>query len=517
MPQDMTPTYAVRTFAFVMLAGLLAGPSLAGAQTVRFVDTQLAAASCTTYSASTRTCGSGSAAANRDLQSASQAAQPGDVVLVRQGTFTVQFRPANSGLPLAPITFRAYSGETVTITNVSDVAIFLQATSYLVIDGFTVTNVVGWARLEDSNHITIQNSHFSTATAGGTTGGLKFVRSHDNKVLNSSLTDGNDDMMLQESDRNLIAGNTFTTGRHTLLNVSCSNFNVIRGNTFHNPTQKAVENFDCEATVSGQPVKLDATKHNVWEGNTFSGTKASSRDYDYNAMQYSGQNGIVRRNVYYDNLGGAVNFQVYSDEALYNYGHRVYNNTFYNNRCGAIAASGNSAPSRYYDNLVRNNLLYKNVNCSGSGSQTSIGNTTAVVLTNNAILTANPGFVNEAGHDLQLQAGSSQIDAAAFLTTAAAAGSGTSLRVSDAAYFHDGFGIDGEPGDLIQLAGQSERARIVAIDYTTNVLTLDRSLTWTSGQGVSLSYEGSAPDMGAFESGSSMRPPSTPTNLRIVP
>jgi hypothetical protein len=40
---------------------------------------------------------------------------------------------------------------------------------------------------------------------------------------------------------------------------------------------------------------------------------------------------------------------------------------------------------------------------------------------------------------------------------------------------------------------------ITSIDYDTHALTLDRPLTWTSGQGVALRYEGKAPDMGAFE------------------
>ena len=73
----------------------------------------------------TRSCGSGTAVAYRDLQSASLAGQPGDTVLVRQGTFTTQFIPRTSGLPSAAITFRAYAGETVTISNVNDPAIYL--------------------------------------------------------------------------------------------------------------------------------------------------------------------------------------------------------------------------------------------------------------------------------------------------------------------------------------------------------------------------------------------------------
>ena len=52
---------------------------------------------------------------------------------------------------------------------------------------------------------------------------------------------------------------------------------------------------------------------------------------------------------------------------------------------------------------------------------------------------------------------------------------------------------------MIQLEGQTQTATITAINYTTNQLTLSTSLTWTSGQGLSLAYNGSGPDLGSYE------------------
>jgi hypothetical protein len=71
------------------------------------------------------------------------------------------------------------------------------------------------------------------------------------------------------------------------------------------------------------------------------------------------------------------------------------------------------------------------------------------------------------------------------------------LPVENARFFTDGFGIT--IGDEIQLASTSQRATILSIDFSTNTLALDRDLTWKAGEGVSLSYEGSAPDIGAYE------------------
>ena len=51
----------------------------------------------------------------------------------------------------------------------------------------------------------------------------------------------------------------------------------------------------------------------------------------------------------------------------------------------------------------------------------------------------------------------------------------------------------------MQLAGGKRTVRVVAIDYSNNLLVLDQALAWSDGQGVALAYDGEAPDMGAFE------------------
>jgi parallel beta-helix repeat protein len=290
------------------------------------------------YDPSTRSCGNGSDVAYKTLNGAVAVARAGDTVLVRGGTFHETLSPPRSGEFHNYISFRSYRGETATLSGVNEPAIFLLNRSYLIIEGLAVTDVLGWGRVERSKNIIIRNNRFSAATAHGTTGGLKFVKSRDNRIVNNTFDEGNDSLVLQESDWNVVEGNTFTTARHSLLSVRCGNFNVIRGNRFHNTDQKAAEIYDCEG-VSDAPLKLDATKHNLFEGNAFTYSRGSSRDYRYNGIQYGGQNGIVRGNVFYGNQGGALNFQVYPQEALYNNGNHVFNNTFYDNRCYGMSAS----------------------------------------------------------------------------------------------------------------------------------------------------------------------------------
>jgi hypothetical protein len=50
----------------------------------------------------------------------------------------------------------------------------------------------------------------------------------------------------------------------------------------------------------------------------------------------------------------------------------------------------------------------------------------------------------------------------------------------------------------IQLA-DGQRARITNVNHEANLITVDRVLTWALNQGISLVYEGAAPDLGAYE------------------
>jgi hypothetical protein len=114
-----------------------------------------------------------------------------------------------------------------------------------------------------------------------------------------------------------------------------------------------------------------------------------------------------------------------------------------------------------------------------------------------------PRFTNAASRVFTLEPGSAAIDAGTTLTTTATSGSGTTVRLTDAGYFHDGYGmID---GDTIQIG--STIVTITAINYATNDIVVQPGLTWTAGQSVSFPYTGVAPDMGAFESGSIIEEP----------
>jgi hypothetical protein len=155
-------------------------------------------------------------------------------------------------------------------------------------------------------------------------------------------------------------------------------------------------------------------------------------------------------------------------------------------------------------NVVKSNIFYDNKN----GAVTYEGQVDPQVIENNWDQNAlDPGFVNPSASDpnnpslpdLHLRANSPSIDAAAYPTRITSAdGSATQFQVGDARYFMDGWGIPHVQGDEIQLAN-GQRARITNVNYETNMVTVDRVLTWTLNQGISLAYEGTAPDLGAYE------------------
>ncbi|MBN2517675.1 MAG: right-handed parallel beta-helix repeat-containing protein [Candidatus Altiarchaeota archaeon] len=76
----------------------------------KFVDLNIASASCTTYDPVTRSCSGGTKQAYKTLAVA-LSAQPGDIVCVRAGTYNEQLNPSASGTAASPITFKAYPGE----------------------------------------------------------------------------------------------------------------------------------------------------------------------------------------------------------------------------------------------------------------------------------------------------------------------------------------------------------------------------------------------------------------------
>ena len=110
-------------------------------------------------------------------------------------------------------------------------------------------------------------------------------------------------------------------------------------------------------------------------------------------------------------------------------------------------------------------------------------------------LVSDPLFTSLATRNVTLSASSPALNRGIPLTTAVGGATGTVITVGDSRWFSDGY--DMVQGDTIQIG--SNLAIIESINYGTNQITLDRTVTWTNGMSVSYPYLSTAPDLGACE------------------
>lgn len=257
-----------------------------------------------------------------------------------------------------------------------------------------------------------------------------------------------------------------------------------------------------------------ATKGLV-EGN-LSIDNSSSDNHFYLAQNEGGDHWIVRYNSTCRGQGG---FDQRLADQLY-----LYNNTFYDN---FAYMSGNNTTqagpwTTSLSNFALNNIWYKSTNTTiqiyatppGDGSLTKdydIWYLTGDPSETNDV-NADPLVVDPASCNFYLQSGSPAISAGGPLTTVHAddIGSGTSLVLTDAHWFQDGWaGVD---ADCISVGTVGNQTCITAIDYDTNIVTISPAITRSDGESVwlftrsdgSAALWTSAPPIGAF--------PQTPGN-----
>ncbi len=464
------------------------------------------------------------------LSTANTNAVAGDTIYLRGGTYSNQeIRPSSSGTSEGQrIVYTSYDQENVTIRD-SAYGIYIYKKSYITVNGINFYNLRRFMRIYAGHYNTISYSNFDTRSSqsGDWVGALIADDFNDSTPASENSTynwvhhctfyrwvygdyaehrgglldiGSWEEDPVDESYYNLIEDNMFAYGGHHTLGVY-SKYNVIRDNYFHNETNPA--NWAYEGYRDSITEGL-AGGHNLYESNRFgfSGASGLALRTPYN---------LLRFNLFYHTGSGGL--QVVSsaagqDHADYN---RIYRNSFYHTGHqetdpgfqGGIYFANWSGQSPV-GNIVKGNLFYDNKN----GAVSYEGQVDPQVVEDNWDQNSvDPQFVNPSASDpddpdlpdLRLQASSLCIDAGVYSTRiTSTAGSGTQFQVEDARYFIDGWGIPHVQGDEIQLA-DGQRARITSVNYETNLITVDRVLTWTLNQGISLAYQGAAPDLGAYE------------------
>ncbi len=526
---------------------------------VIYVDQQLSEDCIGNYSIQNRDCNGTDGNGYKTIQSASAASVPGTTILIRGGVYSEQLNPQISGEKDGFITFKNYGDETVEITGATlTPAVWINQKNYIIIDGMVIRDVKRWLNALGCSNLLILNCIFRNATdSGGSSKTGIFLQSCDHiKILNNIIDEcTQDNIGMVDCDYNLIEGNTITRAKHTLWALKCSNYNIIRKNYFHNKFQKIGEIYDCDNVGFGEEsfpkiTSLDDTKYNVVENNIFAYTASSGNHSPYAGIQCAGQHCIIRNNVFYECKGPAISLAFYANEAKNNYGNRISHNVFYNNEFGGLEIAG-SDDNGFYDQKLKNNVFFKNKfiqhdlrwlwynELDNKPVQIFTGRNNRILIENNNLfsskpnelyviaygsrflesnnspqplhwwesnypqvyknnLQVDPGFINSSGKDFHLQQNSPMIDAGVFLAHTTNSGTNsTMIKVDDAGWFIDGFGI--VSGDTIQLEEQSDYIVIQSVDYVNKLLTTKQPITWKKGQGVSLKYVDKRPDIGAFE------------------
>jgi len=457
---------------------------------------------------------------NCSLDSANINAGPGDTVYLREGVYDEYIRPANSGTIGERIVFSNYNDENATIYN-TRYGIYIEDKSYISVGGihFNYLEQFMFIIRSDHNIVSFCTFHLGRNLAQWT-GSIIRDNSQFNKVKNctfwnfgkTGVTPGdNDGAMLDigtidsftdSSFYNLVEGNHFYNCGHHCFGP-WSKYAVFRDNYLHNEPWGPLN--------LGYRVAITHGRENGW--NLFEGNRFAFADGS--AVGLRSTNNIFRHNMFYNNSLGGLQIVGMSGYALPT-DSLVYNNVFYKNGHGAdydpfsggiyFADWNNVGPLE--GNTFKNNIFFNNK--GGAFTYDSDVPERISIIENN--YEGDPQFVFDSNveyaplgvqPDFHLRNGSPCIDAGGFLTTITSPTlSGTTFQVENAWFFYDGWDIPGEVGDLIQLEGQTTAARITDIDYDTNELTVDQTITWSQGQGVSLPYSGVLPDIGAYEGAS---------------
>jgi 2-polyprenyl-3-methyl-5-hydroxy-6-metoxy-1,4-benzoquinol methylase len=455
----------------------------------------------------------------------------GDTVYLRGGAYSDigSIKPANSGTSEnARIVYCNYSNEKPVIRDATD-GIYLYKKSYITVSGIEFENLNRFLRIYAGHYNTIGYCAFNQrkSTSGEWTGCLIADDFNDTTAASENSTynrvhhcsffrwvygayaEHRGGMLdigswtrypADESYYNCIEHNTFAYGGHHTLGVY-SRYNVIRNNYFHNETNAAQWAFaGYRDAITEGPVG----GYCLYEYNRYAFADSAS------ALALRTHHNILRFNMFYHNGLGGIQ-AVRSDTADCADSNHIYHNVFYRNGYGADYSGfsggvyfcdwGNGDPT---GNALKNNIFHDN---KGGAITTDAVATPQIVERNWEA--GDPLFVDDESPldtlaptlpDFHLQATSRCIDSGTFLTVIVTpAGNGQRFQLEDAAYFTSGWDIPGVAGDEIQLWGTAQKARITDVDYQTNTVSVDKSLTWTQNQGVCLAYQGAAPDLGAYE------------------
>ncbi|MEW6188190.1 MAG: right-handed parallel beta-helix repeat-containing protein [Thermodesulfobacteriota bacterium] len=473
----------------------------------------------------------------KTITKANQILTAGDTVFIKAGTYNTYIAPANSGTSASRIIYTKFANDQVIVSNAS-YGILLDGKSFITVQGINFYNLDRflWVR-NAANYNIISYCNFDQGRNIGWSGSIIHKNSSFNKIdhcrftkygyynaddIGSILDIGDEETQTDLTSHNLIENSVMYHGGHHVLGVY-GKYNVIRNNYFHNePWSLGTPESDRGPILYGNrnlsfAGYIENSGRNLFDGNRVAYSSDPPDNIGASGMGLTTSYNIVRSNQFYHNNRAGLSLSLTSSYVSDIVHNKIYQNTFFHNGINsedpidhmnsAIGFGLYSGDHIIKYNSIKNNLLYGHRIAFGSykvnlSDQIFAGNWDGDTQGDPKFIKADKALgdpMDPSLPDLRLQSNSPCTGQGTYLTSVTSpGGSGVSFQVADAGYFMDGWGIPGVQGDEIRLFGTSLRARITNVNYETNTITVDRILTWSQGQGISLAYEGSAPDVGAF-------------------
>ena len=317
----------------------------------------------------------------RTLDKANHAVLAGDTVLLR-GTFSSQqIRPAVSGTPAKPITFRSHSGQTAVLNGGgSGVAVRLEGCSYIVVERLRIENVPGYAvQISSGGHHNVVRDSYLTKSGTAAVWGhaIRITESSDNLVERNQIIDIGDERansgdgiwIANGSSRNLVLGNNLQDSGHSLMQIGGDRAGeaevgdtVVARNTMSN-------SYATPLIVSWM------ARRTLVEHNRISDGARNGINYPRPGIQIQASDNIIRYNEVFNNAAAGLMLQGYTYNGAItqdSVGNRIYNNVFYGNGTYGLFVSERHGRT-VRDNLIANNIFFRNRGVAVDGRTYTIG------------------------------------------------------------------------------------------------------------------------------------------------
>ena len=453
----------------------------------------------------------------KTIQKASNTLIAGDTVFIMAGTYTPtqKIEPINSGTNSNYINYLTYPGDEqlviidgVNIPLPNWFGVFtISSKNYIKVSGIKVINSsYAGIFIEKSSNIILENNHIDkTHSSGISVWDCNNITIDRNEVrhacwptggLQECITISNTNLILVKNNLVYDGGSIgFGGGGEGIdLKDGCTN-GIVSNNMVHN--------------VASVGIYIDAYKRNQSNIHVLKNTVYNVFGVGIATVSEEGgslENVIISKNIVSNCDERAMvihwtNKPNYIIKNIY-----VQHNTFYNNGEGLdIGVHSLGENINIINNIFSKNSIYQIQNSSTDMNINELhiknnlfdGDNPSWALLGDNYIIDNPEFISVLMSDFKLQGTSPAINEGIFLTKTKNSETGTVIELEDVGFFTNGYGI--REGDLVKFEGQTQQFEILEIDYINNTITLDKTLSWNAGDGVSLVYNDDMPDLGAYE------------------